>query len=382
MTWARLRLSAWWALVGVSAGALVAGAAGGVLVSGDAMGPLMAACLVVGALVARRRPENPIGWVFLGAAAVAGLDVVAGLLARSVTSNSASPSWAVTALWAYRWLWLVLVWLLTAVTFLLFPDGLPSARWRPVLWLSVGVAAVLTVGLATAPTLTALDGSAVDNPFGVDISIGEAGTALILMLALGVIALSLLSLVLRARQAVGVERLQLRWFVFACVVFVIVGVLQTAVPALSTGLPGQLLFMAAATFVPIACGIAVMRYRLYDIDRVVSRTASYAIVTALLALTYVVIVTSVSRLVGSQSSLVVAAATLAAAALFRPLLTRVQRVVDRRFNREKVDGLSAVEEFGGRLTDQVDPDRTLTELVAVSRRTLAPQTVSVWIRRE
>jgi hypothetical protein len=134
------------------------------------------------------------------------------------------------------------------------------------------------------------------------------------------------------------------------------------------------------SLIPIGFGVAILRYRLYDIDRLVSRTASYAIVTSLLVIAYVVIVTSVSRVVGSQSSLVVAAATLAAAALFRPLLTRVQRVVDRRFNREKVDGLLAVDQFGGRLTDQVDPDRTLTELVAVSRRTLAPQTVSVWIR--
>jgi len=379
MTLQQLRPIGWWVLLVVSMTTLVAGGVGGALLSGDGLGPLMLACLVVGALVARRRPDNPMGWVFLGSAAVAGLDVVAGVLAESVVAApGASPWWAIASLWAYRWLWLVLVWLLTAMTFLLFPDGLTSARWRPVLWLSVAVAAVLTLGLATAPTLIALDKSLVDNPVGVDVSVGSVGTALLLALAIGVMALSLLSLLLRARRAVGVERQQLRWFAFACVAFVVAGVLQTVVPALNGPL-GQLLFAAASAFVPIACGVAILRYHLYDIGRIISRTAAYAIVTGLLLATYALVVTSVSRLLGESSTLAVAAATLAAAALVRPLLTRVQRVVDRRFNREKVDAQRAVDGFGARLTDGAEPEHVVAELQAVVARTLQPSGSAVWI---
>jgi len=135
-------------------------------------------------------------------------------------------------------------------------------------------------------------------------------------------------------------------------------------------------------FIPVACGIAILRYRLYDLDRIISRTAAYAIVTECVQVVYALVVTSVPRLFDGSSTWAVAAATLVAAALVRPLLYRMQRVVDRRFNRERVDGKRAVEEFGRRLTDELDRDRTLSELIAVSRRTMAPQTVSVWIPPE
>jgi len=144
---------------------------------------------------------------------------------------------------------------------------------------------------------------------------------------------------------------------------------------------GDLAWATAVLLFPLGIAVAVLRHGLYDLDRVVSRTVSYAIVTAAVLLVYVVIVTSVTRLLGSQPTLVVAGSTLAAAALFRPLLQRVQGAVDRRFNRQKVDGQRAVEGFGARLRDEVDLGVVEHELLAVARRSLEPSSTSVWLRQ-
>ena len=345
----------------------------------------LASYLLVGFVVARRRPENPIGWVFLSAAAVSGLVGLSHTLASHVdTPPHASPWWAVAGLWLYSWLWLLLIWMTTVLTFLLFPDGLSSRRWRPLLWLSVVVLVVACLAIATTPTLDdpAHVGGKFPNPLGVELPgwAQVSGAPLVIFLAIPVVVfiLSVASLVLRSRRANGIERLQIRWFAFAGVVLVAVLVVTSVVPGLTDGVAGGLLFGLSVAFVPAACGVAILRYRLYDIDRLISRTASYAIVTGLLLLVYVLIVTSVSNVVGSTSTLAVAGATLATAALFQPLLRRVQRLVDRRFNREKVDGQRAVQEFGSRLTDEVDPEHAQTELLAVAHRMLQPATVSLW----
>jgi hypothetical protein len=186
------------------------------------------------------------------------------------------------------------------------------------------------------------------------------------------------SVILRFRRSTGIERLQLRWFALAASLLGATFVLQVPLGGMPTAY-GDIAFSAVVAFVPIACGIAILRYRLYDIGRIISRTAAYAIVTGLLLATYALVVTSVSRVLGETSTLAVAAATLAAAALFRPLLSRVQRIVDRRFNREKVDAQRAVDEFGARLTDGAEPERVVANLEAVVNRTLQPDGCTIWI---
>jgi hypothetical protein len=141
------------------------------------------------------------------------------------------------------------------------------------------------------------------------------------------------------------------------------------------------LFSFGLNAIPVAIGIAVTRYRLYEIDRVVSRTTSYVVVTGFLVAVYAATVTAVSRLLpGTSSSFAVAAATLAAAALFRPVLTRVQRTVDHRFNRGQYDAQQTVDAFAGRLRDEVDPDEVSADLLAVLSRTVEPRGVALWVK--
>jgi uncharacterized membrane protein YbhN (UPF0104 family) len=163
----------------------------------------------------------------------------------------------------------------------------------------------------------------------------------------------------------------MKWFLFSVVGALALWVVQGSVPAL---------LFASITLPAVGIGVALLRYRLYDIDRIISRTTAYAVVTAMLLTTYVLIVTSVTRLLPDASTLAVAAATLAAAALARPLLLRVQGIVDRRFNRVGFDADRAVHDFGSSLRTIVDPDVVRTELAAVLVRTLQPNGVRIWLR--
>jgi hypothetical protein len=402
MTWSRRHRAAWWALVGVALlGNVVSAPYAGALQNWSLIIP-MTGYLVVGALVARRRPDNAIGWVFLSVAAVAGVVGATNALsmfAFTQVSASASladvPWWGVAAAWLYSLVWFPLLILMTTVTFLLFPSGLPSRGWRWVMWLAVAPTALASVLGALAPTfdlgntspsaapdqrLTLANPIAPPASAAVSAAITTTFVTIFVALVFASVVLSVSSLFIRRRHASPVERLQLRWFALAATLVLISFPLQYVVPGGTDGVPANIIFTLAVAFVPVACGIAILRYRLYDIDRIVSRTASYAIVTAVVAGLYGLIVTSVSRLLPSDaSSLAVAAATLTAAALVRPLLTRVQRVVDRRFNRERVDGQRAVEAFGAQLANEVDPDHARDELLAVARRMLAPSSSSLWL---
>jgi hypothetical protein len=200
------------------------------------------------------------------------------------------------------------------------------------------------------------------------------------VVALLCLVLSVVSLFVRFRGATVVERAQLRWFAFSAAAFLLSLPLQQLLPGGSNGAAANLLFTATATFVPVSCGVAILRYRLYDIDRIISRTVSYAIVTGLALAVYALLVTSASRLLPSGASpLVVAGATLAAAALARPLLSRVQHGVDRRFNRTRYDAERTVEEFGVRLRDQVESGAVAHDLLAVVGATVAPSMSTLWL---
>ncbi|MBI1377858.1 MAG: hypothetical protein GC157_10305 [Frankiales bacterium] len=396
------RRAVWWVLVV----ATVLGMALSVPASGGLQDPSLLLPLLgyfaMGALVAHRRPHNPIGWVFLGVAVVAsavgtsnaavqaGLDQQAAALAADPSgAGIAWPRWVVLAALAGGSLWFLLLYLMTFLTFLLFPDGLPSRRWRPLLWTGTVAVALVVVGSATAATVT-IDASAdgpsvvIANPWAppwvdalrpLEQPVGAVGAG-VALLGLGAAACAPF---VRARRGTAMERAQLRWFGFAAAILVVFFFVGDWLPGGNSGLAAQLGFTVAAAFVPTACGVAVLRYRLYDIDRIISRTAAYTVVTAVVVGVYALVVTSASALLpDGSSSWVVAAATLAAAGLVRPLHSRVRRVVDRRFNREKVDAQRAVDAFGARLADDVDPDHARAQLLGVVTRLFAPAASSLW----
>jgi hypothetical protein len=191
------------------------------------------------------------------------------------------------------------------------------------------------------------------------------------------------SLVGRFRRARGVERLQLQWVALAALVVVMAGVVVLAGlavgPASATTLIGVAVGLCLAAL-PVTTGAAVLRYRLYDLDRIIGRTLAYGLLTVLLGLGYAAVVLGLGRLLGRDSSLVVAAATLAVAAVFQPARRRVQRLVDRRFNRRRHDAGGIIDAFGARLRDQVDLNALNTELLAVVDQTMQPTTASLWLR--
>jgi len=341
----------------------------------------------VGALLASRRPRHPVGWLLLGLGLPVALSGVAtgyanyGLMARPGSlpgADLAAVYHGVSILGALTCLQFVL---------LLTPTGsLPSPRWRWWAWF-VGGAAV--VALVTAMLLP-LDPpyQVVPNPMVVPALAGllrSVGGVAWILTALGpVVAAG--SLLLRFRRARGVERQQLRWLALAAALAAAV-VVVTAL-ALALGLVGDsgndlLLGWVSAVvlgLMPLATGAAILRYRLYDLDRIVSRTLAYGLLTLLLGGGYGVVVLGLGQLLGRGSSLVVAGATLAVAAVFQPARRRVQRVVDRRFNRRRYNAARTIQVFSARLREQVDLDALTAELVVVADQTMQPTQVSVWLR--
>ena len=340
----------------------------------------VAAFATVGALLAWKRPGNPIGWLLSAtglAYAVGGVGVFLAHFPRTLT----------LANWL-GWIWLLSMGLCVFVV-LLFPTGsLPSRRWRPVAWAAGAGLAGWVLGNAFAPTIITNSPSE-PNPVGVT---GPAGDIFKIM-ALGSVVLiaatglaAVLSLAFRYRHARTAERAQLKWLVYAAAL-VVAGVLTGLLVMQIMG-PGDAatnlqnaMSSGTVALVPVAIGIAVLRYRLYDIDRVVSRTVAYAIVTALLAGIYTGLVLLATEVLRLHTPVAVAAATLAAAALFSPLRRRVQRIVDRRFNRARYDAETTVAAFAGRLTNAVDLDTVRDDLASVVQAALEPAYVWVWTSR-
>ena len=340
----------------------------------------VAAFATVGALLAWKRPGNPIGWLLSAtglAYAVGGVGVFLAHFPRTLT----------LANWL-GWIWLLSMGLCVFVV-LLFPTGsLPSRRWRPVAWAAGAGLAGWVLGNAFAPTIITNSPSE-PNPVGVT---GPAGDIFKIM-ALGSVVLiaatglaAVLSLAFRHRHARTAERAQLKWLVYAAAL-VVAGVLTGLLVMQIMG-PGDAatnlqnaMSSGTVALVPVAIGIAVLRYRLYDIDRVVSRTVAYAIVTALLAGIYTGLVLLATEVLRLHTPVAVAAATLAAAALFSPLRRRVQRIVDRRFNRARYDAETTVAAFAGRLTNAVDLDTVRDDLASVVQAALEPAYVWVWTSR-
>jgi hypothetical protein len=342
------------------------------------------AFMVVGVLVVARRPANAIGWIFSAIGLLGATGLLAGEYAQYayVIRRQSLPG-AIVAAWYWEWVSYPWFGLTVLFTLLLFPTGrLLSRRWRPVAWMAGILMAVVTTLAALRPTLTLPDGQhAVPNPIGiagVDPDQGTAGVLNTGLLVLTTLA-AFLSLILRFRRAQGEERQQLKWFLYAgalVIFFLVTGPVLPGEGALGTGLVIALL--------PVAAGIAILKYRLYDIDRLINRTLVYGLLTALLGGLYagaVLVLGQVFGAVGSDPpSWAVAASTLAVATLFQPARRRIQQLVDRRFNRRKYNATKTVEAFSTRLRDQVDLDTLSAELLAVVDQTVQPTRSSLWLR--
>ena len=331
----------------------------------------------VGALLAWKRPRNPVGWL-LSATGLAYAVATFGILLSYFPRTLPLANWL-------GWLWLLGIGLCVFVV-LLFPTGqLPSRRWRPVAWAAGAGLAGWVLGNAFAPTIIT-DSPSTPNPVGVTGLAGDifnvmvfGGTVLIAATGLAAV----LSLVFRYRRAQTAERAQLKWLVYAGALVLVV--VLASVPIGRIMGPGNAatnlqnaMGSGAVALVPVAIGIAVLRYRLYDIDRVISRTLAYAIVTGLLAGIYAGLVLLATQVLHVHTPVAVAAATLAAAALFNPVRRRVQRIVDRRFNRARYDAETTVTAFAARLTNAVELDAVRDDLAHVVQTALEPAHLTVW----
>jgi hypothetical protein len=326
----------------------------------------------IGLVLSLRRPANPIGWLY----AASGLVWSAAIpyepwLEQLGREHQPLALAAQLAVVAGEVIWAPAIALGITLPFLLLPDGrLRSRRWRVVVATTVAGVAMFVVGGSLFPGQTS-GPIPIDNPFGLA---GVAGTIAKVVTSTGLVPAALVCLVLRFRASRGTERQQLRWVAAGAAVAVLV-----LLP-----LPGRdyLAFLTgvAVLAMPVSVAVAVLRYRLWDLDRLVSRTVTYLLLTGLLVLPYLLIVPAASRLAGGAGSLAVAAATLAAAAVFQPLRRRVQDLVDRRFNRRRYDAARTVEAFAARLREQVDLDALSAELLAVVEQTVAPTRASLWLR--
>jgi hypothetical protein len=334
--------------------------------------------VTTGAYLAGRRPANPVGWLLLGWGMVMAFGCFTGAYVdRGLVRDPGSlpgPSWVG---WAEGVVWHP-AFALLAFLLLLFPHGrLPSRRWRPFAWFTVAVYLTLSLAAAFAPGAVELYYPEATPPVRLPISgLADVVFGWLLVGQLLVLATALVSLVLRLRRASGEERQQVKWFVYTVVTVVLVFVTTTLI------LGAGYLFPIFG-LIPVSVAVAVVKYRLYDIDRLINRTLVYGLLTALLVGVYAglvflfgVVLDPVIR----GSSLAVAAATLAVAALFQPARRRVQGLVDRRFNRRRYDATRTVAAFSGRLRDQVDLDTLSAELLAVVDHTVQPATSSLWLR--
>jgi hypothetical protein len=352
----------------------------------------------MGALIVARRPANLIGWSFVAAGLGLALAAFGGEYAiyALLTEPGALPG-AAWLVWIPLWLTIPAIYSAFAALLLVFPTGrLLSPRWRPVAWMVVGWIAGVAVGNFTYPPESYLGAEA---PVRLNEAAGQIMNtigSLAWLLATLAIPAAAASLVVRFRRSRSQERQQLKWLAYAAALlgFGVLGSGLIAVPQqlgwarpqvtgpVMTVLGGVAIL--GVTGLPITAGIAVLKYRLYDIDRLINRTLVYGLLTVLLAVVYAGLVLSIGQLSGGISdkapSWAVAGATLAVAALFQPARRRIQQGVDRRFNRRKYDSARTVQAFSVRLRDEVDLDALSAELLAVVEQTMQPTQSSLWLR--
>jgi hypothetical protein len=339
---------------------------------------------LLGGLLASRRPSNPYGWLWLAY----GLGwAVVGVTNAYVTYVSASGTevlgWAGLIAWVNGFAFVSLLGL-TALILLLFPDGRPpSRRWRWMVW-AIGVLVVVTT--IAAALLPAGEDDPIQNPLTAEGAI-EAVADAVANVGITALFLAILvaagSLLWRFRRARGLERQQLKWLAYGGA-FLAAYITLDLVSLAPAGLVDAVIEALTFGALYVGVGMAVLRYRLYDIDRLINRTLVYGLLTALLGLLYAGVVLILGQLFGGVErdppSWVVAAATLTVAALFQPARRRIQQAVDRRFNRRRYDMVKTIDRFSARLRDEVDLDTLSAELLGVVDQTVEPTTASLWLR--
>jgi hypothetical protein len=340
----------------------------------------------VGLVVASRRPHNPIGWIFLAAGIVFALSSFAqGYAVYALFTEPGSLPGAESMAWLSSWLFFPPLFSVPAFLFLLFPEGRAlSSRWRVVGWMAA-VGVVCTVLFAFRPgRLGEAPFEEIVNPFGVEGALSvlrvveTVGWALILTSVLA----ATVSMLVRLRRARGRERQQLKWIASAAGLFALANVVGSATFSSGHDEIGQFVILFAYAGIPVAAGVAILRYRLYDIDRILNRALVYGALTVLLAGAYFGIVVALQNVIpeAGNSDLTIAGSTLAVAALFRPLRSRVQGLIDRRFYRRKFDAQRTLESFTARLRQDVDLDHLRGDLLGVVRETMQPAHASLWLR--
>jgi hypothetical protein len=337
-----------------------------------------------GAIVAARRPRNPIGWLFeLAALCLAVLMLSDALYWHAAFGDPGPHPTAEIALWFENWVWIPVLVALFSLVPLLFPTGAPpSPRWRFVGWAAVTTGTVTLVAIAFSPGPLQNTGW-VTNPLGV----GGLGLHTLadasFVIWLGTALAAVVSLVVRFRRSRGVERQQLKWVTAAgCLLvasFPVSALLDNAVSEVA----GWACLLFALLGLAVAVSVALLRFRLYDLDIVINRTLVYGALTAALAAAYLGSILVLQLLLNgltADSGLAVAGSTLAVAALFRPARSRIQATVDRRFYRRKYDAAQTLDRFGAHLRDEVDLGALTRELRSVVADTMQPAHVSVWLR--
>jgi hypothetical protein len=357
------------------------------VVTPTAIAPLLGAVIVatVGSVLASRRPRHPVGWLMLAF----GLSLSAAGSAVAYTNYGvaragAAPAAALVALYVPATIVIAIV--CNGFILLLTPTGaLPSPRWR--WWAGVTaatpVALLLVVTLAPRPIGRPVE--AVDSPLDLGALDGALLVAYQAAFAVTIIAVvvAAASLVVRFRRARGIERQQLRWVALATVVVVFLSLVNLATLAIGAYDLAPAVGGLNPPILSAGIGAAILRYRLYDLDRIISRTLAYGLLTVLLGGGYAGAVLALGQLFGVRDrtpSWAVAGATMAAAALFQPARRRIQQAVDRRFNRRKYNAEQTIQAFSTRLREQIDLDALSAELLAVVDQTVEPTRVSFWLR--
>jgi hypothetical protein len=346
-------------------------------------GGALVAYPVVGALVAARQPRNPVGWQLL---------VVSGFLTLTVSGDAYAGYALATApgslpggllvAWLAGVSFAPMIWALLMLLPLYFPTGrLLSSRWRLVAWAGAAFMVLAIVGNGLLPDAIEVSGiGVVRNPFAVPAATPVLNllidlSAVFLLLGIGG---AVAAVVVRFRRARGVERAQLKWFTYAVALTPLPFIAYEAIPGLA-----NLLLVVILPLVPVSIGIAILRYRLYDIDRLINRTLVYATLTAMLGGGYLGVVLLLRELFGrftGRTNLAVAGSTLAVAALFQPARRRIQQAVDRRFNRRRYHAATMIAAFSARLRDEIDLNTLSAELLAVVDQAMEPTRVSLWLR--
>jgi len=341
----------------------------------------------VGAIVASRRAENPVGWLFclLGLAFSIGHSSSQYAIYTQLTQPDLLPAGQALA-WISSWILPPIIGL-QVFSFLLFPTGrLPSKRWMWLAWLAVASSVVGTI--SSGFSFGANAGLCpVQNPLGIE-GFSNVYEAVLTFLTLLVVAAGF-SPFTRLRRAGGVERQQIKWFAYAAAATVSGVVLAYLIPNSVDTPPwfewtGYALLIATTPAIPVSIGIAILRYRLYDIDRIINRTLVYGALTVTLVAVYVGSVLAIQYafrgLTGSRSQLAIVASTLLIAALFNPLRQLVQNFIDHSFYRRKYDAAKTLEEFSAKLRDETDIDTLNSELLSTVRETMQPEHISLWLR--